>query len=99
MTAIPDLLAQRDAIDRQIDEAALPLIGAARTILAAQPVADILTGLDPIFSALPPGTSRDQIGNVLVVLRAVPDVLAREEAAAIERLAPVEPVTPPAPAA
>lgn len=95
MSTIPDLLAQRDALDRQIDEVALPLITSAREILTAERVADLIASLEPIVTALPPGESRAQIGNVLIVLRAVPEILAREAQAATIRLTPIPPLAPP----
>ncbi|MDH4745810.1 hypothetical protein OMP43_17430 [Sphingomonas sp. CBMAI 2297] len=95
MTAISDLIEQRAVIERQIAEAALPLVQSAHDLLVAKPVATLAANLQPIFDALPPGESKNQISNVLIVLSAVPNVLAVEAKSMSDLLSP--PVAPGSP--
>lgn len=88
MTAISDLIEQRAMIERQIAEATLPMVQTAQDLLADKAVTKLVAALQPIFESLPPCESKTQIGNVLVVLTAVPNVLAVETGRMTDMLTP-----------
>lgn len=96
MTDVQALLEQRDALERQIAAVALPIVQSAREVLAGQSVTDLVAALQPIRDALPPGESKTQINNVLIVLTEVPKVLEAQEVGLSGLVNPPAPIDPPA---
>lgn len=77
-TNISDLIAQRAAIDAQIAAVQKPQVESARDKLTASAVNTLKAQLTTIRDGLPNGTAREQIGNVVTVLDAVPGILDTE---------------------
>lgn len=96
MTAIADLIEQRAMIERQLTEASLPIVQAAQDLLGNKALTKLVADLQPIFDGLPPCESKTQIGYVLVVLTAVPNVLVTEAKRMTDVLAPASAPADPA---
>jgi hypothetical protein len=89
-TSIQDLLNQQQSIEVQIAELVKPPVEAARDALSTSAVETLVTDLTAIRDLLPAGMPKEQIGNVITVLTAVPGLLT-EEAQRLTNL-----ITPPA---
>lgn len=85
-TTLADLKAQQAEIARAIAAHELPLIEAAQEALAGS--SDLRDTLTAIRDDLPDGQAKTQIGNVLTVLNAVPQVLTQEAARVNALLSP-----------
>lgn len=73
--AIDALIAQREAIEKQIAAAVLPVLTAAKADLAAEAVTTLVDTMKAHMEALPDGDAKQQLGNVVIVLENVPSFL------------------------
>lgn len=80
MSTLKDLLAQQASLAVALAAHEQPLIAQAQAALAAAGTQDLVTTITAIRDALPPSQAREQLGNIVVVLTAVPQVLDQEHA-------------------
>lgn len=94
MTAIANLLAQRNEIERQIAQVMLPTLNEANELLSGKRTSTLLADVQALSDKLPDGDAKTQLGNVIAVLTYVPTFIASEH----DRLTNmVTPPTPPEP--
>jgi predicted ATPase len=78
MTTLSDLIAKQAAISAQIAEHERPLVQGAYDLLTGDAVTALAGDLSAIRDQMPEGLAKTQIGNVLTVITAVPQVLVQE---------------------
>ena len=77
-TTLQDLIAQQAELQAQMAEYERPLLQEARDAITSEAAAELVATLTTIRDQLPNGQAKTQIGNVLIVLGAVPQVLTQE---------------------
>lgn len=80
MTDLNNLIVQQQEIAAQINAAMRPMVADLHRQLTAPTVQKLVKTLTEAREQLPDGPVKEQVGNVLVVLTAVPDFLAAETA-------------------
>lgn len=75
---LQQLYADQQAIAAQIAAAVRPMVEEARAALTSESVTALVEQLVGIQAGLPGGRAKEQIGNAITVLTAVPNVLDSE---------------------